>query len=933
MSYAATPIAVVAAALFWSGFDGGLNAINAFTALAFVYLAAQPMASILLSWSKMGGMLACFNRIQAYLLLPEHVDSREQLPLLDEKGPTHDLERFPIQFENASVATPNGRVLFTAELYFEYTTTTMVIGQTGVGKSMMLRSVLGEATVTHGSIYVQIQRIAYCDQEEWICNVTIRENIIGNLPYDEVWYNKVATACMLRDLNEFPLGHLTLAGTRGSNLSGGQRQRVELARAVYMRAKVVLLDGVLSAVDRQSAATILKQLIGEGGLLRTIGATVIMTTHSVELLKSADRVLVMHANGTVSTQSPEQAIKEYEGKGFLDDFSDDGEEISDEGSQEVSPTRHYTPPAAKEPIPTTFFPTGDLALYKYYLRSVSVYTFGLWCVVLVILVVTEKGPGISKSTSEHGIPQALIRHLTDLYMRLWTEHAPKNKLLFAGYAAFGVATLFTNLAWSRIFLLRLVPESAERLHRILIDSVTNATLSFITYTDSGALLNRFSQDMSLVIKDLPITFFYFTYSLFGLLVTIGLIVSTVDYAAFMIPCFLSVLFCLQLFYLRTSKQLRLLDLEAKSPMYTFLTESSEGIHHIRAFQWEEDYLAKGLELLDKSQKPFYYRYCIQRWLGVVLDLTVTATGVTLISLALYMDSVAQSAIGLGLLKVIQLSSSMVNFMEDWVDLETSLGALLRTRSFEKDTPLEENELENTQSLPENWPHRGEIRVENVNADHVVYGEDYRALHELSLEIAPGSKVGIVGRTGSGKTSFILTLLNFLKFSGSITIDGIDITAIPRRVLRSRITTISQEFIDLPGSVRDNLAPEEMMMAKDGRRDDAFLIDALAKVGLLNIITRAGGLDKPLKDIGLSAGQQQLLALARALLHHRQNNSKVVLVDEATNYIDYDSEEKLKEVMDKTFGDCTVLTISHRNYSLQSATNFLELSSGRLVSYQ
>jgi ABC-type multidrug transport system fused ATPase/permease subunit len=222
MSYSLTPIALIAAALFWSGFDGGLDATSAFTALAFIYLAAQPMAAILLSWSKIGGMVACFNRIQAYLLLPEHVDSRD----LGEKGPTHDLERFPIQIEKASVASPDGRFLFTADVCFEHATTTMVIGPTGVGKSTMLRSVLGEAKITSGSVYVQTQQIAYCDQEEWICNATIRENIIGCLPYDEVWYNKVAKACLLHDLNEFPLGHLTLAGTRGSNLSGGQRQRV-----------------------------------------------------------------------------------------------------------------------------------------------------------------------------------------------------------------------------------------------------------------------------------------------------------------------------------------------------------------------------------------------------------------------------------------------------------------------------------------------------------------------------------------------------------------------------------------------------------------------------------------------------------------------------------------------------------------------------------
>ncbi len=401
----------------------------------------------------------------------------------------------------------------------------------------------------------------------------------------------------------------------------------------------------------------------------------------------------------------------------------------------------------------------------------------------------------------------------------------------------------------------------------------------------------------------------------------------------MIPFILTILSGVQLYYFRASKQLRVLDIEARSPIYTFLTESSEGIHHIRAFQWEQHYLSKGLELLDESQKPFYYRHCIQRWLGVALDLIVSATGVTLIALALHIDSATEAAVGLGLLKVMQLKSYMANVLQDWFDLEASLDALARTRAFEKDTPQEETVLGYSPSLPENWPHLGEIRVENVHADHVVNGKDYPALHELSLEVAPGSKVGIVGRTGSGKSSFLLTLLNFLKFSGSITIDGVDITTIPRRLLRSRITTISQEFIDFPGSVRDNLVPQEIMMAKEDRHDNALLIGALGKVGLNKVIKRAGGLDVDLEDVGLSAGQQQLFALARALLHHRQTKSKIIFVDEATSYIDYESEEKLNQVMDKAFKGCTVLTIAHRNYSLQAATHFLELSSGRLVSYE
>lgn len=421
--------------------------------------------------------------------------------------------------------------------------------------------------------------------------------------------------------------------------------------------------------------------------------------------------------------------------------------------------------------------------------------------------------------------------------------------------------------------------------------------------------------------------------MFGLLVTVAVIASAVQYAALVIPALLVILYGIQLFYLRTSRQLRLLDIEAKGPLYSHLKECSEGLSHIRAFQWEQQYLHKGLDVLDRSQKPFYYRFCIQRWLGLVLDLVVSAAGVTLVALALNINSSTQAAVGLGLLKVMQVAPDLTAVVEKWVDLETSLGAVSRTRTFERDTPQEETAAGDCPNLPEHWPNRGEIRLQDVNADHVIDGENHRALHDLSVEIAAGSKVGIVGRTGSGKSSFLLSLLNFLKFSGSITIDGIDITTIPRRILRSRITTISQEFVGLPGSIRDNLVPKEILMTKENRQDDALLIRALTKVGLYEVIERAGGLDTALEDAGLSAGQQQLFALARAILHHQQAKTKIVFVDEATSYIDYESEEKLKTVVEEEFGDCTVLTIAHRNQALRSATNFLELSSGRLVSYE
>ena len=344
-------------------------------------------------------------------------------------------------------------------------------------------------------------------------------------------------------------------------------------------------------------------------------------------------------------------------------------------------------------------------------------------------------------------------------------------------------------------------------------------------------------------------------------------------------------------------------------------------------------MQQGFDLLDRSQRPVYHMLCIQRWLSLVLDLTATGIAVILVALAFKFGLMSEAALGLGLLKVMQIGPDLTYLVESWANLETSLGAVSRVRTVEQETPQEgaDGEANTTPDLPENWPHRGHIEVFNVSADYTVDDEEYRALHEITVDITAGTKVGIVGRTGSGKTSFLLTLLNFLKFTGTITIDGVDITTVPRDILRSRITTISQELMELPCSVRDNLVPREIAMAAEDRIDNAKLLDVLAKVGLRKLIEKRGGLDAALCDIGLSAGEQQLFALARALVHHDQTKSKVIFVDEATNYVDYECEEKLQDITTEAFQDCTVLTIAHRYHTIQNTT-LLELSSGRLVCY-
>ena len=249
----------------------------------------------------------------------------------------------------------------------------------------------------------------------------------------------------------------------------------------------------------------------------------------------------------------------------------------------------------------------------------------------------------------------------------------------------------------------------------------------------------------------------------------------------------------------------------------------------------------------------------------------------------------------------QVSPVLANLVKHWVNLETSLGAISRLTLFMKETPSEPtDEDEATVALPELWPNGGNIELVDVSSEHVTAEGRNVALRDISISIKGGTKVGLVGRTGSGKSSLFLTLLNFLPYTGEVRIDGIEISDIPRHAIRSRITTTTQDLIDLPGSARDNIIPQDMNKAAGSRVDDVVIVDALRQVGLTDIILSRGGLGATLEDIGLSNGQKLLLALARAIIHNGQTKSKVVLVDEATSGFDTECEEKLQTVMAEVF---------------------------------
>ena len=390
------------------------------------------------------------------------------------------------------------------------------------------------------------------------------------------------------------------------------------------------------------------------------------------------------------------------------------------------------------------------------------------------------------------------------------------------------------------------------------------------------------------------------------------------YFATIIPfCFLAT-YGLQKFYLRTSRQLRLLDLEAKSPLYTHFTETLEGLQTIRAFGWQAAFEKKNTMLLDMSQRPYYLLYCIQRWLNLVLDLMIAALAVILITFAVQLsDTTSGAAIGVALVNILGFSQSLSLLIDRYTTLETSLGAIARIKNFEE-TTTQEHLPQERDSPPDHWPLRGSVEFRDITASYTPDAEP--VLRDLTLTIKPGQKVGICGRTGSGKSSLLAVLFRLLEIDfGQIYVDGQDISTLPRQVIRSSLIAVPQDPFLLAGSIRFNISPTEAL-------PDEMITTALNKVGLWELIKARGGLDVNIAQAPFSQGQQQLFCLARAMLR----KSTVLVLDEATSSVDAQTDERMQKIIREEFRHHTILTVAHRLNTIMDSDQVAVLEQGRLI---
>ncbi|SCN87678.1 related to multidrug resistance-associated protein [Fusarium fujikuroi] len=814
---------VVAFALFQgvaSNSGETLDATRLFSALSLIILLAQPLFFMFESILDMSAALGAFERIQTFLTQESRRDSRQQESVAELNRPDQgardsielqilresslpsttdsSMKEVVIQVSDANISWSEDRVIL-RDLSFVVGRNQLVLLLSPVasGKTTLLKALLGEVPNITGSIDVYSKGTAWCEQSPWLLNRTIRENIIGYSHFDPVLYQSVVKACDIeKDFGQLPQGDNTVIGSKGLALSGGQKQRVALARAVYSKPMIALFDDVFSGLDGQTAHTVFENLFGERGLLRQWNTTTVLATQSVDFLSSADHIICLNKDGKISEQGTFFDLKDTDGyvHSLLRDgvHRDEVSTLATDNIKEQASKKAQAPPKQQADEEDMRRQRGDSTVYRYYFSS----TGGLFMIVLLVLEIIW----------------AFLESFPTIWLKFWTDdnaHGNGQAGYYLGiYAALQVTAViwFAVLIWFVIVLV--AAKSGITLHKRLLSTVVRAPLSLFTTADLGSITTRFSQDIGMVDNHLPFGLVVTLASFFGAIAKAGLLASSNPYIAAAFPLLGAVYFYLQRGYLRTSRQLRLLDLEEKAPLYTQFLETLSGLATIRAFGWGDAVIQANHTLVDRSQRPFYLLMIVQRWLVLVLDLTTAALALLLVGLAVRLrGEVDVGLTGVSLVQLISLSETVNMLIQFWTSIETSIGAVARIKKFAEETS-EENLPGETNQPPVQWPDKGAIQINNLTASYGDGdGEVIKALDAVSLGIKGGEKLGICGRTGSGKSSIFLALLRLLdSTSGSIIIDEIALSSVPRETIRCRLITLTQDQFVLPGTVRHNVDP-------------------------------------------------------------------------------------------------------------------------------
>ncbi|ROW01307.1 hypothetical protein VMCG_05930 [Cytospora schulzeri] len=869
-----------------------LDVTTMFTSYSYLVLLSNPLTSLFQCVPQVLAAAACLGRIQSFLEKDSREDFRKPLTQgasPEEKADAHAENTPMVSISQASFGwTKESMTLVDIDLTIPHRQLTIVVGPIASGKSTFCKALLGEAPYFDGRVLLrpQSRRVGYCDQNSFLSNATIKQNITAFSVLDQSRYNEVVEATMLTiDLLTLPQGDDTKVGSNGITLSGGQRQRVSMARALYLETEFFVFDDILSGLDADTEEQVFRRVFGPDGLIKRRGATAVLCTHSVRHLPSADNIIAL-ADGTIVEQGNFGEL--MANQRYIHSL---GVKVEDSEKQSLVSSGAAVESDESTPDPLLRAKTateinvqsdeelatrrnGDRKVYYHYYKSLGFWPVSVFTVLSLVC--------------------GFLYNFQNIFITLWSTGRGQvpplhsNVFYIGVFAALQVVGLICIFAVVAILMTWMIGLSGSVLHKAALHTVINAPLRFFTTTDTGVVTNYFSQDMTLIDGELPNALLNLALGAAMCLGMAAVIATSSPYLATCYPLLVLVLWMIQRFYLRTSRQLRLLDLEAKSPLYTHFLDTMKGLATFRAFGWIQDGIVKNSNLLDNSQRPAYLLAMIQRWLAFTLDsaVAVLATVVVVLSTQVHSNT---GFTGASLITFMTFGSSITNLVQTYTQLEISLGAINRLKTFSEKVKPEQQPGEDV--IPdESWPYKGKIEIRGVSASYSdTSSSDSEAsesdipsspstprnlaLRDLNITIHGGEKIAICGRSGSGKSSTLLMLLRLLDPIPStvenIDIDGVPLYRIDRAVLRQRIIAVPQDAVFLPdgSSFKLNLDPVSVS-------SDMECKSVLETVGLWPFVTERGGLAAGMSPDTLSQGQKQLFSLARAILRRRIRSREV-----------------------------------------------------------